>query len=780
MACLVALTVGALIAFSDVVAPDRLLYNRDHGWVFRPAWSAFAGAIEKGKLPALTRFDPSGAPLEATPLGMYTPLGLFPLLGDLERDYDWWVLGHIVLLGIGVFFLARSLGAGPVGALGAAVVASFSGPVLSFENLVAGLIGIAYAPWVYLGFVLLVRNPGLLSVGFQALALGFHLQAPEPTLSLLDLVALAALLIVLRPRPTPRLVLAMASALVLGLAIASITLGPVLEILPQTRRGSGFSYEEASQWSLRWPHFVELIAPSFWNPPDALFINAPRISGNPQGPYLYSLYFGTVLPIAVAALFDPKARRVKIALFALIVVALLLSLGPATPIHRLLWHLPILRSGRYPVKAMVLLSAGIAALVPFALDATARRPRVLLISSVVLLATTFGLAQVVTAPEFSAFLGSELRPHPELHHRGMDAASAVAVAIGGMERRLWHAIGFAIALLIVASVLAYRDRRGVATPWAAALLIALLLCDLSFAGRLAIFGVPADDVRAPDLAGKIGELDRVYPLLPNGVGTEIAHRPGATYTEDYIRSRARRGNYLRELRRFEQFDRNGASNPRAVLAFSLLTRSTGQAAQLILARAGVAWISSWIKVPGLPVAFDLLVEDEKPEHFMPVPERRPYARAYTSWRQLDRSNGSELVAFLGDPDRLHEAAIISLDGTPAPIPTSTSACEGTATASVAPSADEEQIEIAYRGDCPALVVALESVVPGWVVTVDGERQPLIEAELGYLGVWVPAGDHAVRFHYRARVDRWAPIALVAFVVALILIAVAAAQRVGKK
>lgn len=60
----------------------------------------------------------------------------------------------------------------------------------------------------------------------------------------------------------------------------------------------------------------------------------------------------------------------------------------------------------------------------------------------------------------------------------------------------------------------------------------------------------------------------------------------------------------------------------------------------------------------------------------------------------------------------------------------------------------DEIIIAARTDVPAILVLTDPFYPGWRVTVNGERRPLLRADVLFRGVELPPGDHEVRFQYR--------------------------------
>ena len=60
----------------------------------------------------------------------------------------------------------------------------------------------------------------------------------------------------------------------------------------------------------------------------------------------------------------------------------------------------------------------------------------------------------------------------------------------------------------------------------------------------------------------------------------------------------------------------------------------------------------------------------------------------------------------------------------------------------------DHLTATITADSPMLVTAGESWYPGWQVTVDHARAPLVRANYAFLGVNIPAGRHQIDFYYR--------------------------------
>jgi uncharacterized membrane protein YfhO len=78
---------------------------------------------------------------------------------------------------------------------------------------------------------------------------------------------------------------------------------------------------------------------------------------------------------------------------------------------------------------------------------------------------------------------------------------------------------------------------------------------------------------------------------------------------------------------------------------------------------------------------------------------------------------------------------------------------------------------------PALLVVSDNYYPAWTATIDGERTPVLRADLTLRAVRVPTGNHEVRFEYRSpmlRAAMWTTI--VSGLIAVGLVAVGLYRR----
>jgi uncharacterized membrane protein YfhO len=61
--------------------------------------------------------------------------------------------------------------------------------------------------------------------------------------------------------------------------------------------------------------------------------------------------------------------------------------------------------------------------------------------------------------------------------------------------------------------------------------------------------------------------------------------------------------------------------------------------------------------------------------------------------------------------------------------------------------------VSVRNAASGLLVLADPWAPAWRVTVDGKPAELLRTDHAFRGVWLPAGDHTVRFTYQDRLTQ---------------------------
>ncbi len=742
------------IAFRDVLGASDGLWFGDHDLAFRRRWWFVIDTIRAGHLPTRTLAHGSGVPIESILNATYTPLVLLFAVGPFDIMYDWFVAGHVLLACLGVYALFRSLGFSAMGAFWAALV-PLAGPIVSFENLVIILQGLAYAPWTYWAVARLLRQPNLRNVGWLGLWGGWHLQGITPEVMLMDLLVGVVLLAVVRPswRAAP----ALAAGLVLAFAASAVELMPVLESLSNTRRGQGFSYTEQSYWSVHPWRLISVLVPSFWSLPEIGEARFQGLFGGRPRPYLLSLYAGLLVSMAVGL------RRPSVIALAVAAGFVVIGLGPLTPLHGLVARLPVMTSARYPVKFMALAMAAVAVALAYAPRAWAKSkgpPWPLAAHA----AVAIGLWVVLTSASFTSALPTMLSP-PSRDLLGVEPGFLVELVRLAQGHRLGHAVAVpALALLAVTVVKAPRSRLLALTAIAA--------LDVAWAAGYAIQGGPVDVRPADDLHHAIRGLQRrVYRLGPNDRRAPLTVDPSLKLYEQSMVAGARRGTLsYRDVRAFYDYDAEGQSNPSSAAAFDLIRSHGYPEAEVLLGRAGVHAVSTWARLPR-PGLTMFPIEGQVSHYVFPLQPHRPYVDAFSEWRRIrpESMRRPDNVAHL---TRLStwDVLLVLDPSAPSPRVEGSPATDCRRQAVVRAEPPSPNGDVAFHADvpCEAMVLIQETYHPRWTATVDGRPAPVFVAEMGQTAVLVPAGAHRVSLRYVGRAERWAMISLLGLLVSLVL------------
>lgn len=734
---------GLVLAESALLFPMALLrgdsfFERDLLVDWYQRMSVLARCLREQSWPL---WDPSlgfGYPLLADPGAqvLYPPTWAALVLPN-SLGYTAFVLAHLALGGLGMARLARVLGCGARAAAVAAGVWVASGPVLSTLNLRHHFAGAAWLPWVFLALEGVVRAPGPRRALIAAAAVTAQALAGSPDVCVLTvLLAVPWVLLRLAERPSRvrRTLPALAAAALLVLVLGAVQWLPALEVLSLSPR-LAFGNDVREFWSVPPSGLVRVALPI--DPRRVPFDPGAwtRLFDGPEEPFLTSLYLGApVLLLAATALIAGRRRRQALALAVLAVFAAACALGPHAPFYGwLIRALPVLRILRFPSKTFVVVAPLVALLAALGVEAVGR-------SRVGRPAARGGCVALAVVMTWAVVVGSGVA----------DGAAWLASPV---------LLVTASAVLLLASH--GRLRAEAAAPALGALCLLDLLAahaDLNATTRLdALLHPPPAAQAARDSHGR-----RVYVYDYHSLRSEsqrLLGRKNALWTADPpagVDARAfaafARTLYmpvglagLFGLENSYDLDLRGLS-PHHMddLAFALRRFEGTPAFERMLRMGAVSTVLSLHRtgLEGLRLERALPSLFPEPILVWRVPGAPPRAWLVGCARIADREKA---FAYLAGPvfDPLGEVILPE----PAGGPVDDRACGPAGSARVV-ALHPDRVRVEVEAARAAYLVLADAWDPGWRVAVDGARAPLLRANVGFRGVLLPAGRHAVEWVYR--------------------------------
>jgi hypothetical protein len=387
-----AIVAAVLIAAVCVLFPDVIFWNRVFFVPDTQAPLSFTAvgeaALKSGTYPLWNPYlfcgMPSFASLAFTPY-VYPPSFITYFLQHILHFPEMtWLLFHYVLAGIGVYLLARSLGARSSVSLLAGIT------FMAMPNYVAmGAYGhgsqacaIAYMPYALLfswNIMKGYRRPSMAAL--LAITLGFqmlrgHLQIAFYTYLIIGLLVLFESVRLLRsrdPRGAAIGIGAVVSAVVAAVGIAGVLVFPVHQYAALSIRGGGgggggLDYGYATNWSLHPKEMLTFVFPWAFGFGKSTYWGTLNFTDYPN-------YLGLVTVVCcVLAL----ALARSAATWLLVVVALFattLSFGKFLPVlyGPMFKFFPYFNKFRVPVMALIMQQLALAALLGIGLEAYLRR-----------------------------------------------------------------------------------------------------------------------------------------------------------------------------------------------------------------------------------------------------------------------------------------------------------------------------------------------------------------------------------------------------------------------
>ncbi len=384
---LVALIALILLFFHKMAFSNLILARGDTFLYFYPYWHAAADALQNGRIPLWNPDIFMGSPLLAnSQMGFFYPLN-WPVWLLLETPYAITasILLHVGIAGLGAYLAAqKTLGLGRWASLVTAVLFALGGYLTAQVEHINQLQGLAWLPWylVVLGWSVdggtqrrrgaegqRSRRAGVkVGVASLAFALLFSLQVlaghtQTAFISGITIVVWIATTwlanFLLRTTQYAlrftfqwkRLFKTAVPALIFGgllaLLLTAVQLLPTLELIQQSSRAGGLTFNEVLSFSLNPLHFTRALLPAY-------------------GQLLFTEYvaFLPITAVILAIIGAWQWRRIPGVLPALVLVllGLFLALGIYNPANWLVARLPGFNLFRVPARWLVIYGLGMALL----------------------------------------------------------------------------------------------------------------------------------------------------------------------------------------------------------------------------------------------------------------------------------------------------------------------------------------------------------------------------------------------------------------------------------
>lgn len=742
---------------------------RDMQMFFLPQRHLLWEAFQQQRLPLWTPFYGTGAPLMANFQSgvFYPPHWLFAVLPFFPA-FNLLLVFHFVLGGAAAYAYARASGLSPAGGAMAGACFMLGGYFASLLNLLNALQAAAWVP--ALGYFLLRHAErgslasflGLIGTGLCGFLAG------EPQTFVIGCGILGAHAI-LRLRslpagvPAARLTLARVGLAMLAVAgLAAIQLLPTAEMLAQSSRAAGLSYEEATAFAVDRLRLVHaLFPPDYGDPVYSFGIKTQMGFGDP---WLFSIYLGAI-PLLIGGFAWSARPRTEAAFWAVaVVLGIALSLGDGFPLYRWMFeHVPGFAAFRFPEKFYLLAGLGVAMLAGRGLDALLRRPpgkRLHLLALGVLGAGLVAkLFWLVGREPFYAFARQRLPGQNFL--RAYDFAWMV-----------WgENLDVLLALLVgtVSALLLYR--RGRLRPSLVAALLPILAAgDLFLAHRDLNPVVKAEFYERDPLIARYLPMDSLqthyrYRATPfDKLSGIIRIQPGvALETQKWLWQHTMAPN-TSQYRRVLAPDTWDAIKLQRYVdqhhIYRVLPDAERRWRLLVLTSVKFQYHRAWLEGGGYRAAAR---PDSMPGYLYEVEGTVP--RAYmvprASWHETDVEALNRALA--PDFEPLGEVALVGealepATGSGSPARGSgraTSAGRDSPAASGANTAriledSGETVRIGVVASAPGWLVLTDSYYPGWTAAVDGELREIRLANYFFRAIPIRPGDREVVFRYRSR------------------------------
>ena len=756
------LVLAAIVAaFEDFLSADRIPAYRDLLVFVVPFKHFLADHLRRLALPLWNPCLYMGTPfLASLQSGVFYPPSLVLAL-PFPLGFNLFLLLHFVCAATGFWCFSRWRGLGANAAALGALSFTLGGYLVSMVSLTNHLQGAVWIPWVSLFWMRYASERHRRDLALFVVSFALELLAGSPETALMISALLVAWTILVTPRGwIGRLHLAatfVAGALIAG-GLVAFQLVPTLEYVQHSDRGGTLPFEEVATWSLQPVSLFQLLLPQYVAPGG----DAPWVQQNLGGatPWIASLYLG-IVPLCLAIAAAASAREARF-WGAVIVVSMLLALGASAPLLPWLYRLAPFVFGRfrYPEKFYLLVQFAAAVLAAEGAERCIQRirgcERLAVIAALALLVPIAGLLLLrwffpASYLHFVAAMTGRVTPFTQI------APVAESLSDKGVRS--------AVLLACLLAVLGIHRAAALSEPLFRTILVLLVGVDLASVAHGLNHAVSWSGLQSQTLVTDVDAL-RAHHRRIYLYQTETAPFAGQAAQpisglEHWVRFEPEVRSvdeYLRELWRTMLLDIPMVHGLGTLSGGDGIVRSSDSRLRREVAGASREGAVKLLRVFGVGVlAGAVPLEATELEGGPALPGgapayvykmREPVAAAYVTAHVSQATTAEEAFRRMLEPT-FEPGRDATVDALPRDW-VEPSPGEGNAGKVEIRCWAEEEVELLVWAERPLLLVLNDSFFPGWSARVDGVAAEIRRANFLSRGVFVPRGQHQVRFLYRPR------------------------------
>ncbi len=754
-----------VLFFADLFFSTKNIYFRDIHNFHYPLRRVMMGSYARGEFPLWNPYVYLGQPMLADPNYMaFYPTNLLNLVLPFAYAFKLHMVLHVILAGLGIYFLQRRLGIGPLSSLAGSLAYQFSGVVLSFLNLFSIVQSIALLPWIGWAFLGCLQQSKITRIlGFGGL-LALQVITMEPIMLqcvawLLGVITIVHLLDSSDKWRTSRVILK--TSLIGGLfaaGLSAIQILPSLELLRLSVRGKGYESIVLNYWSMHPADLINLMIPNLFGSPYSLGWETHWGEGLHSGRegYFVSLFIGSSTLFLGALSFFASRRKLQLLLAVTALVSVALALGQYSGVYVWICNwIPVLRNGRYTIKYMLLAALALSILASLGLDAVLSRQSTLhrrrrLSVSLISLGLILGFAVL----SFSVYVDSnqplvakEILPWIKQNSLGNKDFKGIVTQLSQSIR--WAGLFGILSTSLVFSALFWR-RTALVGGLVVSVLGAELLAqnarltplmsgaDFEFASEVDLFIRPQPG----------GELRRAYHVDP----------ASRLYSSRWIWAPNRSMAWFYLFTRRAGLPLNGiSSGVQYSLYPSVDDLTTLESNEIYLASRTVS-VEDYLTLLGRlnsPIFLTMGIMDSREvflwrsfetasDHKLNVYLlKTESSRAFFAPDAWWAKSAKEALEKLMDPKFPYQRTVILEGGTPPERPRTA----GTGQARLL-NYENNRVRCEVEAEGDGYLVLLDSFYPGWKATLDGNPVKILRANYAFRAVAVPPGKHLVEFRYK--------------------------------